>query len=127
MRNSKSFDWLRYPEADAFIARCFNRFVSAMPEVHAFAQAMSTRTGSRLIDWLDHLVLTDVDHLRGQLADLGFEPEEVPAHPGDEVYYHTRALFPRLLLRTEMREVAGTTVAAAMRVEAINQFLMANQ
>ena len=127
MTDTPEFNWLRYPAAETFIAEKLDVVLAAMPAVRAFSRALFTNTGSRLIDWIDHLVLIDGDVPRSQLAELGFEPEDVPAEPGHAVYYHPGALFPRILLRDEAGREPGLTVAAAMQVENISLFLMANQ
>jgi len=116
--------WLRYPETETFVTETLAQFVSVVPQAQALERALLTRTSSRLFDWLDHLVLADGDALRGRLADLGFEVEDVPADPGDVVYYHPRAIFPRLVLRRQTDIPPGEAVAAAIQVERLDRFLM---
>jgi hypothetical protein len=127
MTEARAFDWQRYPAAEAFIAQRLGEFVTAMPLVSAFSAALLAHTGSRLVDLLDHLVLIDGALPRRRLAELGFEPEDVAADPGHDVFYHPAAIFPRVLLRGETDREPGTTVAAAIQVEDISLFLMANQ
>jgi hypothetical protein len=123
-RQNQEYTWLRHPEAEAFVLERLDRFLRAMPTVEAFTTNLLTQTGSRLIDWLDHLILADGDAPRGQLADLGFELEEVPVAPGDAVFYHPVALFPRLVLRAGSGATPGAPVAAAIQVEDVSFFLM---
>jgi hypothetical protein len=120
-------DWLRHPEAETYVNERLATFEAAMPAAQALAAALMARTGSRLVDWVDHLVLGDGDAPRGQLADLGFEPEGVPAEPGDRVYYHPGAILPRIVLRTGEGAEPGSPVAVAIQVEDISHFLMAHQ
>ncbi|MCP4537911.1 MAG: hypothetical protein GY832_12270 [Chloroflexi bacterium] len=122
-----SSQWLRYPKAEAFVKDHLEQFAADMPPVQALQAAMLALADNRLVDWLDHLVLADGDAVRGQLANLGFEPEDVPAEPEDTVFVHPSALFPWLVLRAETKAVPGTTVAAAISVEDINAFLMAQR
>jgi hypothetical protein len=82
------------------------------------------QTSSRLVDWLDHLILAAGDAPRGELTELGFEIEEVPAEQGDIVYYHPGALFPRVILRDRPGATPGTVLGAAIQVEDIPEFLM---
>ena len=122
-------EWLRYPEAELYLAKLLDECVTALPPMRSLAVDLLARTGSRLVDWLDHLVLADGDTPRGQLADLGFEPEVVPAEPGDTVYYHPGAILPRIVLRsahrrTQNRARPGEVVAAAIQVEDVSSFLM---
>ena len=128
MTKPETFHWLRHRDAETYVLEHLNRLVAAMPSLRVFATALATRTGSRLIDWIDHLILADGDLPQGQLlTDLGFEPEEVPAEPGDTVYHHPRAILPRILLRDQPDAEPGTVLAAALQVEDVSHFLMANQ
>jgi len=122
-----TFVWGRYPDAEAFVERSLGEFVASVPMAQSLSRALLTRTGSRLVNWLDHLVLAAGDTPRGQLADLGFEPEQVPAEPGDRVYHHPGAIFPRIILRQQTTAEPGCTIAAAIHVEDISHYLMANQ
>jgi hypothetical protein len=126
-KGETSFDWLRYPEAETYVDEHLAAFVTAMPAARALATDLVARTGSRLIDWVDHLVLADGDATRGQLADLGFEREEVPAEPGERVYHQPGAIFPRIVLRSGDGAEPGETVTVAIQVEDTSHFLMAHQ
>ena len=126
MTQPKTFEWLRHADADHFAAERLASLVTAMPAVHALAADLLARTGNRLADWLDHLILADGDRARRQLANLGFEREEVPAEPGDLVYHHPGAVLPRIVLRSGTSAAPGSTIAAAVQVEEIGSFLMAH-
>ena len=125
-------EWLRYPAAEAYVAVKLDEFVAAVPLARSLQTDLILHTSSRLVDWLDHLVLADGDAPRGQLADLGFELVEVPSAPGDKVYQHPGALFPAIVLRRETglkpgdgsAESPRSVVAAAIQVEDVFEFLM---
>lgn len=121
------FRWGRYPEAEAYVADLLSILVGRMPRTSAFASALFERTGSRLVDWVDHLIVASGDLPRGRLTDLGFEPEGVTAEPHDIVYHHPGALFPRILLREQTGASPGTPLALAILVEEISHVLMAQQ
>jgi hypothetical protein len=121
------FDWIRYPKAESFLTEKLDHFAGGFQAVRRLQERLAARTSSHLFDWIDHLVLVDDDTPRSQLSDLGFEPEGVPADPGDVVYYHPGAIFPRIVLRAGIGAEPGTTVAAAILVEEIESFLMAHQ
>jgi hypothetical protein len=123
MTKRNEFAWLRYPEAESYLLERLDEYVSAMPPVRTLAADLFSHTGSRLVDWLDHLVLADGDLARGQLAELGFEAEGVPAEAGDTVYYHPGAIFPRIVLRTGTGAAPETALAAAIQIEDIGFFL----
>ena len=117
-------EWLRYPEAEAYVTAKLASFTAAAPPAAELEADLMQYTGSRLIDWVDHLVLADGDMVRGQLADLGFELTETIGQEADIVYRHPRALFPSLVLRTESALRPGAVLAAAIQVEDVSEFLM---
>jgi hypothetical protein len=120
-------EWLRYPEAEAHVSEKVDAFLASVPLVRNLQADLIVQTSSRVVDWLDHLILADSNTARGELADLGFEVEEVAAPPGDTVYYHPGALFPRLVLRQRAGARADDVLGAAMQVEDVNEFLMTHQ
>ncbi len=126
MTEMPRFEWQRYPEAETYVTEHLERLVTAIPAVQRFAQALADHTGSRLLDWLDHLVLADGHLPEGQLLSLGFEPERVPAEAGYSVYHHPGTIFPRILLSQNTGAAPGAPIAAAIQVEDISRFLMAN-
>lgn len=117
-------EWIRYPEAEAYVSEKLDRLVEIVPFARMLQADLILHTSSRLVDWLDHVVLADGETPRGQLADLGFERLEVPAPLGDIVYHHPGALFPNVVLREGTGAKAGDVVAAAIRVEDVGEFLM---
>ncbi|HER35696.1 MAG TPA: hypothetical protein ENO19_09560, partial [Halothiobacillaceae bacterium] len=123
MTNRDEFVWHRHPEAERYVVEHLDELVTAMPAVNGLAQRLAEHTNTRLIDWLDHLIVADGDRARGELADLGFQMEEVEVEAGDTVYHHPGTILPRIVLRNRARS-AGTTLGAAVQVEDASHFLM---
>jgi len=117
-------EWLRYPEAEVYITAKLAAFTAATAPAAGLEADLMQTTSSRLIDWVDHLVLADGDTVREQLADLGFELVEAVGPERDTVYHHPRALFPSLVLRTQSAQEPGAVLAAAIQVEDASEFLM---
>jgi hypothetical protein len=117
-------EWLRYPEAEAYVGEKLAKFVREVPPAAALRADLMLKTSSRLVDWVDHVVLADGDTPRGQLAELGFELQDVPVDVGDTVYHHPGALFPGILLREGTVARPGVIVSAAVQVEDVTEFLM---
>jgi hypothetical protein len=121
---STDFYWGRYPEAEDYVEGLIAELAQSMSKTSLFMGTLYEQTGSRLVDWVDHLILADGDTPRGQLIELGFEPEEVAAEQGDTVYHHPGAVFPRILLREETGAPQGSPLALALQVEEIRHILM---
>jgi hypothetical protein len=134
MMQSKQVEWSCHPEAEAFLVKRLDRFVAAMPPLQACAAQLQQRASGRLMDWLDHLVLCDGGAVRGELAELGFEVDEVAVDPGDRVYQHPGTMLPRVVLRGDGQRplgpgdgLTGEVLGAAIQVEEVSHFLMAQQ
>jgi len=121
------FEWQLYPEAEAWLADHLGSWVAEVPAARALSDALLQRAGCRLADWLDYLILADGDRPRAQLRELGFEPEDVEAQPGDLVYHRPAAVLPRIVLRAQAQDVPGAAIGGVIRVESIPAFLMANR
>ncbi|MBN1659015.1 MAG: hypothetical protein JXA93_11460 [Anaerolineae bacterium] len=123
MTERDRFVWHRHPEAERYVVNHLAELLAALPAVDGLRQRLVRRTDTRLVDWIDHLVLAGSDRTRGELAELGFEAAEVEAEPGDSVYHHPGATLPRFVLRQGTRS-GGTALAAAVQVEDASHFLM---
>jgi hypothetical protein len=122
---AEEYVWQRHPEAEAYVRQHLDALTTPLPAAAALDARMLAHTGSRLSDWVDHLILSAGDRPLGELRDLGFEQEEVPAHPGDQVFRHPGTVLPPILLRPSPSG-PGTPLAAAIQVEDIGTFLMAH-
>jgi len=114
-------EWKRHPEAEAFIGRLLAGARRAMPSLDRIAGEIDARTGTRWIDWIDHVAIEDGPAVRAELAALGFvaaAPEEA-----EGVWSHPGALFPKLVLRRSGAGGGGGFLAAALGVEEVQTFL----
>jgi hypothetical protein len=121
------FEWHRQPEAEAYIHRLLEQFAAVLSPVRALESDLMTRTSSRLVDWLDHLVLAGGDTVEAGLREFGFEPENVPAGADETVFYHPGAIFPRLVQRRTAQAEPGTPLLVAIQVDDVADFMMAHQ
>lgn len=126
-KDTQSIDWPRFPKAEKYINSLLHDFSARMPEVQRLEKAMSEQTSTRLLDWMDHLVLSGGPEPAEKLQSLGFELENVSGESGEKVYHHPEAVFPRILLKNGGPDSEGKPVAAAIRVESISDFLAAQR
>ncbi|MCL7453016.1 MAG: hypothetical protein M8467_08185 [Anaerolineae bacterium] len=124
MSQPEDIRWLCHPEAENYVAGHLEQFTSTMAPVHDFVADLWAQTSTRLIDWLDHLVLAGGDRPESDLRALGFEREEVEAGDQDTVFYHPGTMLPRILLRRETGAEPATPLAVAIQTEDIGFFLM---
>ncbi len=124
MNESTRFEWRRHPDAEAYVVQHIDDLLSDMPQARDLHSALVARTGTRLVDWLDHLVVSTVEVQRRELEELGFEVEAVPAAPHDTVFQHPGAILPGIVLRRSTVAPPGRAIAAAIQVEEISRFLM---
>ncbi len=119
-----SFDWKLHPEAEALVASLLGIGVAGNPALADLSNRMASQTSTRLVDWVDHLVVTDRPGLNVRILDADFEKKAMP-YPvtGATVYAHEGGMFPRIIVLSgsgpEVREVA-------IKVESVADFSRAH-
>lgn len=139
-----SFVWQPQPQAAALLRRLLGEFASDSPDVTRLASRLLNETGTRLTDWIDHLVLPADDgtrvgnetgvgggHLADELAAAGFAatPE------GDAVVWrHAGGMFPAILTldgpvekEAHGRRLAIPSRRLAINVESVDEFVAAQR
>jgi hypothetical protein len=116
----RTFDWKRYPEAEALVDRLLRNFLEQHAFAASLARRMMTETSTRLVDWVDHLVLSGRDLLVESLETVGYRRDILTTHGVNGlVFEHDGGLFPRLVVAPEsgpeVREVA-------LKVESVADF-----
>lgn len=113
-----AFDWRRYPDAEALV----DRLVASALGGNRFAAELSDRmraeTSTRLVDWVDHLVVSDSPGLVAELESVGYRQEwQVPYAVNVPVFGHEGGLFPRVAVApgpgSAVRELALKVESAA--------------
>ena len=56
----EAFVWTPQPEAAQFVDQLVESFCAACPPAALLARRLLDETGTRLIDWIDHLGLVEV-------------------------------------------------------------------
>ncbi len=110
--------WQTQPEAAAAVASFVARAEEASAAVRRLAQAMRVQTGTRLLDWIDHVRVLDDDPLVSSLLATGFTPDDATQRP--TIWRHSAGLFPAFVVDP----AAETTLA--IKVESCEDFLAAH-
>jgi hypothetical protein len=113
-----SFQWSPQPAAFSYIRSLVADFLSTCPEVAAFADRMRNETGTRFIDWIDHIRLNRRDRRAAQLESVGYRPAS--KHDSYTVFVNAAGVFPAILAWDGGMEVG-------IKVESVTDFLAANQ
>jgi hypothetical protein len=102
------FAWQCYPDAANVVTQLLCRFVGTIPAAASLASRMHEETGTRLVDWVDHVCLPGSHHAACQLAQCGFEST---SDDDQQVWKHAGGMFPvirvgdfnatRLAIKTE--------------------------
>ena len=91
------FDWPLAYEAEELLRRFIRSFLEHNEVASRLARDLRQRTGTDFYEWVDHFSL-DTEHAE-ELQAVGLIRETVEAPTGTEVYYHPRAMMPRILLK----------------------------
>jgi hypothetical protein len=108
MTSAADFTWQPQPEAGAWLTRQTERFLRLCPEALQFANLLRTQTGTRLTDWIDHLLTDQLD----DIEQAGFVRE------ADGWYAHPRALLPPVH--------PAVNPQILLRVDSVSDFAAAN-
>ncbi len=117
------FQWKPQPEGQKIISELVHDIVAACPPAAELVEKMKSHTGTRFIDWIDHIQTPRTEALLGRLQAAGFS--HVP-HPGaDDHWVHHGAMFPPVVLATESDEPVSPASRLGVKVESVSDFLAA--
>lgn len=111
-----SFTWKQHPAAASLVHGIVESFYQNSPFAGRLAAEMLAETGTRLSDWIDHLVVPTSPAAESHLKEMGFE---VATQDGVTVLQHLGGLFPRIVFWD------GAPSRLAIKVESIVDFLAA--
>ena len=121
---SGGFDWERQPKSEQLVLELTNRFLSANESAQKLAHRMLSQTGTRFVDWVDHIRVAermemDEGNIVQQLNDVGYQQQQV----GDEGtwFVNEAGLFPRILVAAEER------IRVAIKIDAVADFVFAHR
>ncbi len=118
-----SFDWPLAYEAEKLVGGYLEAFLLRNTFARRLADRMRDETGTDFFEWIDHLVLAP-NHADA-LRVAGFVEEKVEAPEGAIVFWHPRAMMPRVLLSADGGR-DGVPSALAIRPELLADFIAAH-
>ena len=113
------FQWTVQPAAEQTVQDVLEDAASRSPFLTTLRRRMKEETGTRLFDWVDHLVVPDAGGLRERLRNAGFIGRY--AAGAGESFVHEEGIFPAVVPTH-----SGTT-KVFIKVDSVVDFLVANQ
>ena len=120
----KRFDWPLCHEAENLVLRRMADFESRNHFTAGLAARLRDETGTLMIDWVDHLVVSASDLSPWREAGYQEDPRGEAA-PGLQVWAHPQAMLPRVLVRADAPAASHPSVLA-VRAEFVADFLLAH-
>ncbi|MBL8764570.1 MAG: hypothetical protein JNM07_09915 [Phycisphaerae bacterium] len=111
------FHWKPQPEAYRLVLDLVGAFLKTSPHAATVRDRMKHETGTRFIDWVDHIQVPRTAALKAKLAATGFVRKAVPGAP--ECYVNESGIFPAILLS------GGQTTRVGIKAESVVDFLSA--
>ncbi len=124
LTREKRFDWPLCYEAENLVLAQMGAFTNCNSFAQKLTERLRDETGTLLLDWIDHLVVSP--QAEKAFRDVGFTEEPLAEAPrGQTALWHPEAMLPRILIdpgisQTEFPE------ALALRVESVADFIRAH-
>ena len=112
----EAFQWTPQPKAAALIGCLVDELLAADPTAANLARRMREETGTRFIDWIDHIVIPQAHRAMQDVSAAGFIQEQ--AQDGTLHLVQPQGMFPPI--------VPGARLNAAVKVESVADFAAAN-
>ncbi len=109
-----NFNWQRHPDAADLIGHLVQSMVTALPFAVVLERRMREETGTRLVDWIDHLCLPHTSETSDALSRCGYHAEETTSQ---QAWRHEGAMVPVIRLGD------FDAMRIAIKVESVADFL----
>jgi hypothetical protein len=112
----EAFQWTPQPKAAALVRCLVDELLAADPIAANLARRMRQETGTRFIDWIDHLVIPQTHRATPDLSATGYIQER--AQDGTPHFVQPRGMFPPI--------APGARLNVALKVDSVADFAAAN-
>ena len=118
----KRFDWPLCYDAEDFVLKQIEAFLARNSFASKLSKRMRDETGTRLIDWVDYLVLSA--EAEEALRNFGFADDPLGEAPrsAQKTLWHPEAMLPRVMLDRAVPN-AGHPHALAIHVDSLSDFM----
>ena len=108
--------WTPQPDPARLIRKLLEECLDRCSFADELSRRMLSETGTRMVDWLDHIGLPVDDPLLDEITDVGYVRAD---QQGTIAYEHKKGLFPRIRIHY------GGSRQLAVKVESVVDFLVA--
>jgi len=119
---AQSFQWNPQPEAAALVDQVLSEYVAHQAGIRELKSQLLAQTGTRLVDWIDHLVVPPSDTFPSEALSVGYE---IGTDLETTVWRHEAGMFPPLVM-ADRRMHGDLTAGVAIKVEDVDVFLQTN-
>src|SRR5260221_8592833 len=90
------FAWQRQPEAETLVKEWVTDFLEKCPDVKRLADRMRKETGTRFVDWIDHIGRQNTDGWADRLLHAGYIEDNTTS--GLRRFIQPHGMFPTIVL-----------------------------
>jgi len=110
----KEYNWTLHTDAWNWILMQIDSFSKSNPSISTFEAVLNSRTGTRLIDFTDHLVMEETQELIEMLKRFGYSYQK-----DGKAWVHSGAFLPAIITVPSPGEIIGL----AIKVDDVGEFL----
>lgn len=111
--------WSTQPEAQRLVNDLVSEFLVSCSAAANLALRMLHESGTKFIDWVDHIQVARAEDIEQRLVETGFTRRAVPGAP--HCYVHEGAMFPAVVLSGEL-----PMTRVAIKADSVVDFLAAH-
>lgn len=112
-------DWKPEPQAQALLNDIVQEFLVNCSAAAGLALRMLHETGTRFVDWIDHIQAARTDEIEQRLRGAGFVRRAMPGAP--HCFAHDGAMFPPIVLSADL-----PMTRIAIKADSVVDFLAAH-
>ena len=123
-QSAVEFQWKKHPEATQLIQAAVNKATASSAWLAQFSTNLYRHTGSRLLDWIDRIVVQEGEK---ELENLGFSPVLLPTEPSTSppLWRLNQAKLPDVVSAQSLP--ANTPAYLAIKTESIVDLMVTHQ
>jgi hypothetical protein len=124
-QKEKQFNWPLCYDAEQLVMDRIETFLSRNTFAAILSDRMRIETGTLMIDWIDHLVLSAQDEPALRKAGFAEDIFSGPPMKGQKYFWHPKAMLPRVIIDQNVN-TNESPATLAIHVESVSDFISAH-